>query len=596
MPNILIALVALSVGFFPTGRASAMDDAFKIELTGKKVMFDTKSGITHINGHAKAGLVAASTRQGHTMLRFWQAGAFRETIILKDQILVDGLNVSDTARISGFRLARDGSYVYLRSTKGPKARVQLIQNGHMVKDWPRGHHLRIISYDRQSLILSETLQEDHATAFHAFKREENGGIDPQSTLLGTIRGCVVQSARKKASHLLLQTYCSHENGSDIFSFDMETGQTATILATEKDELFGSSLLREKDRIPILQIDGNANGRRAFYAISNIFLASLGEPMSLASDEAGTQSWGQSFRLRTLGVLAEKTGHPVFPALARHSINQTLLQQNHAKGFPAEFNPSCGWASRIYSQDGMSPISLLVNQAMIASSMISACEKMGEVCPAKLKARVMDMARCLVSAYEPTFDGKSGLYRIPYGAPFRFDGIWAPWNWQLAWAPVLEKVGKADGRIDLVHRSHGIARQFMDSWQVTEAGALWRYWTSQFYTGWVADDRVSKARPEQKKHAPRRFEDTSHAGISLLGLQDLQVALPDRKKGALRKTLDYILSQGLLCPEIWTGQGREVRAGCRAVGLMPMPRMRCGLFSGGICQVPGRGINCWRWPI
>ena len=437
-------------------------------------------------------------------------------------ILVDGTNINDTARISGFKLARDGSFVYLRARKGPKARIELIQDGETVTDWPRGQLLRTISLDREGLILSQLLSKDNATAFYRFKRGADGRISPEAEQLGIVKNCAIQSARRSGDKLLLQAYCSHEKGSDLLSFDMKSGEVTPILASGHDEHFGSSLLRVKGAVPVLKVDGNTHGKRAFYAINSIFLSSLGEPLSMASDEAGSQSWGQSFRLRTLAALSNKTGHPVFSALAHHSMTQTLAQQNGGRGVTGANNPSCGWASRIYSSDHKSPISLLVNQGMIAASLIKACEQLGSQCPMRLRDKVMGNARCLVDSFEETFDKESGLYRIPFGAPFRFDGIWAPWNWQLAFAPVLEAVGQADERPDLTARAHDMARQFTDSWEHTGQGALWRYWTQDYYAGWTEADRISKARPMQKPLAPRRYEDISHAGISLMGLASLRL--------------------------------------------------------------------------
>lgn len=534
--------------------AEEIRQSFRIEQTGRGVAFDTGTGIHTVNGYSRPGLISASSRNGQTFLRYREVGSFRETVSLDGKLLIDGTDVGDMSRISGFRLAQDGSYVYLRSTKGPGARVELYQDGKPVKGWPRGTYLRIISFDRKKLMISKAGGPDEATQFFRFDRQESGWIIPEPQLIGVLRHCVFQSAREANDKLLLQAFCSHETGSDILSMDLQSGEITPVLATEHDEHFGSSLMRSKDGVILLQVAGDENGRRAFQAITGIFLSSIGETMSMASDASGTQSWGQSFRLRALAALAQKIDHPIFGVLARHSMRQTLSQQNGARKIYGRFNPPCAWASRIYSSDGNRPLSLLVNQAMISSSLIAACDGLGAKCGSDLRYQIMSNARCLVTAFEDNFDDKSGLYRVHYGAPFRFDGIWAPWNWQMAWTPVLEAVGRFDERSDLVVRAHNIADRFRNSWYLGDKGAFWRYWTPEFYKGWTKADHISTMRPKQSRQAPMRWEDISHAGISLLGLQGLDIALSGSEKTALQKTINRIFAQGISVARDLDGSG------------------------------------------
>lgn len=551
--SVIPALMA-SCLFGPPVGAEQEQKNFIIELVGRKTSFDTGTGFVTIKGEARPGLVFAMKRKGGSLLRYWEAGAFRESVELDGEMLIDGKDISDMARISGFKMTGEGSYVYLRTAKGPKSRIELLQDGETVLDWPRGHLVRIIAFGKRKLILSEFDQAGNATHFFQYQRDITGRIQPERRLVGSLAECVAQSARPRHDGLLLQVYCDHQKGSDILFLDEKTGEIAPILATKRDEIFASRLLPTKGGLPVLQIEGNENGLHAFYATYGLFLSSLGEVMSLSSDEAGRQSWGQSYRLRTLGVLAEKTGHPVFAALAKRSIRQTLDQQNRYRDHSGPLNPSCGWASRIYSIDHQTPISLLVNQAMISASLIEACEMLDERCPGRMRRRVMENARCLVTAFEARFDEAHGLYRIPYAAPFRFDGHLAPWNWQLAWSPVLKAVGKEDGHLDLVHRADTIAQQFIDSWDQSETGALWRYWVPAHYEGWKGEDRVSLHRPEQKKQAPRRYEDISHAGISLTGLSSVARSLSDEKQTSLRHTLDRMLAHGISIPRDLDGKG------------------------------------------
>lgn len=256
------------------------------------------------------------------------------------------------------------------------------------------------------------------------------------------------------------------------------------------------------------------------------------------------------------MLAEKFGHPVFATLARRVLRQTLNQQNRHLKINGEFNPPCSWASRIYSDDGKTPISFLVNQAMISASLIKTCDLLGDDCPRNLKNRVVSNAICLVHSYEPLFDQKTGLYRIPLGANFRFDGIWAPWNWQMSWLPVLERVGRENQNTTLVERATSIAKRFLKSWEISNKGALWRYWVPQYYSGWTEEMGVSKSRPIQQKHKPKRYEDISHAGISLIGLNDHSSALPKHLRASLQMTLNRLLLGNLMTPRDLDGRGPQ----------------------------------------
>ncbi len=534
--------------------AGDAQDHYQIYLTGRNAHFDMQTGLTTIHDISRRGLVSVIKRKKQLVQRYWQAGAFRQTIALNDQILINGKDVKDLARISSFKMAHDGSHIYLRTTKGPHARVRLILNGDEQLSWPRGQIVRLISFTKKQLILSIFDTDSIGTKFYSYQRKLSGQIAPQATFLGELKGCALLSARLHKQMLYLQSYCDAKTGSDILQLEPSTGKVTPIATTQADEVIISGLSSSRSSLPILKIEGNENGRTAFHAISGIFLADLGEPASLASDEAGRQSWSQSYRLRILGLLAQKTGHGVFARLAIHSMHQTLAQQNATLGLTGPYNPNCGWASRIYSSDGKAPISLMVNQAMIATSLISSCNRLGESCPTALKTKIFRTAQCLVRSQEPWFDQQSGLYRIPYRAPFRFDGIWAPWNWQMMWAPILSHVGQETGDSDLQLRATRIADRFLSGWEIVDNGALWRYWTPEYFAGWTSADTISTQRPKQKHHAPRRYEDINHAGISLLGLNDLGRPLTTMHKAALGSRIDNLLTMGITLPRDLDGKG------------------------------------------
>ena len=81
MTKVLISLLLLSVAIPLDAKA---EQHFRIKLAGKSVEFDTGTGMHKVNGIERSGLIAASARKGQTFMRYWQPGAFRETISLND--------------------------------------------------------------------------------------------------------------------------------------------------------------------------------------------------------------------------------------------------------------------------------------------------------------------------------------------------------------------------------------------------------------------------------------------------------------------------------------------------------------------------------
>ncbi|WP_422369088.1 hypothetical protein [Pelagibius sp.] len=529
-------------------------DGWEISQSGRDFSFNTASGLSTSKGVSRAGLVSVMRRGGKEMLRFWPAGGYRETVILDGEVLVDGSDLEDVSRVSGLRMDRKGSHVYLRTTKGPKARVELIQDGQTALTWPRLQIVSVLAYDERSLTVSVFEREKRETTFLRYRRSTEGRIEAEAARIGSFSDCTVLSAKVLRAGIGLEVFCDPRRGSDVVLLDFASGKITPVLASQADEFLGFSLGRPAGAIPVISVSGSQSARQAYHALSGALLHSLGEPMARASDEAGKQSWSQSYRTLVLAELFRKSGHPVFADLAVGAMTATLDRQNKAQGIEDRFNPPCAWASRIYSLDRRSPVSFMINQAMISASLLQSCAALGERCPLKLRAAILANAQCLVQSYEPYFDQTAGLYRIPRGAPFRFDGLWAPWNWHLRWAVVLERVGELLPDPALVARAHTIADSFVESWEVDSGGALWRYWVPAHYRGWTKADQISLHRPEQKAAAPKRYEDINHAGISLLGLSSLSYRLGPDRQAALQRTLDRLLAAGSVLPRDLDGRG------------------------------------------
>ncbi len=533
---------AASIGCFLVGISAnvSANDGWTITQTGKQFTHNTATGLSSSKGVTREGLLSVSGPRNTQIVKYWDAGAFGSSIEINGVTAIDGHKLDDVSRLTGFRVDRQGIHAFIKSTKGPKATVELYVDGKLVTFWPRNSIVKLLSFKEDSAIVSVFSKEHQSTDFILLTNLTGHESNVDRKKLGTVENCAVLASKVLQHGIALQLFCDPKHGSDIALLDPMSGTVAPILRSTDDEIFGSSLGRQKDSVSVLSVSGSPNARRAFHAIYGALLTNLGEPMARASDGAGKQSWSQSYRTMTLAQLFLATQHPVFAELAANAMGSTLQQTNTHLGVSGKFNPSCGWASRIYSTDRRTPVSLLINQAMISGSLLESCDMLGDHCPKELKKKIRENARCLVQHFEPNFLPEEGLYRISYAAPFRYDGITAPWNWQLRWATVLDKVAKFDEDDRLRQRAHAIVEKFLSTWERAETGAVWRYWPPSFYAGWQTHEDRSVHRPQQKAQSGGRYEDLNHAGISLMGLGSLPNALPPYDRQNVRTTLTRLL--------------------------------------------------------
>ncbi|MCR9243332.1 MAG: hypothetical protein NXH87_18290 [Rhodobiaceae bacterium] len=538
------ALVAAPLAFGLALPAAAETPGWQIAVSGKDFLYNTASRLVTTKGVTAPGLLGVSRSGGHEVRTFWAEGGFGPTITFDGTVVADGQDTDAVARITGFRFDRSGDHVYLQTGKGPSATVELMLNGEAVYEWPRLSIVSVLSFKEEKAIVSIFDRETQTTVFFELSSLTNM-TDEDGTFarsLGTVEGCAVLGSKVLDHGIALQLFCSATQGSDVQFLSFETGQLEPVMVGEADSLFAFQLGREKGAISVLSVDGSDNARRLFHALYGAVLKDLGEPMSRASDGAGKQSWSQSYRTLTLARLYEVTKHPAFAALTVGAMENTLAQTNSNAGISGPANPPCAWASRIYSRDKATPISLLINQAMIAGSLTNSCSRLGEECGPDLSARIEETGQCLVDSYEIDFDADEGLYRIPYGVEFRYDGVVAPWNWQARWAGFLHQLGTSSEQPALQTRALSLAGKFTATWQNAPEGALWRYWTPTYYRGWSEADQVSLYRPRQKPDPDGRYEDLNHAGISLLGLSEIEGALTVEERTQVASRLAHILTE------------------------------------------------------
>jgi len=552
----LVLGLIVACGPLPATGLAETSPGWIIEIPAKRLSHDTGTGLTTTPFGTRRGLEFTGRSGDVQASAFWLPGAHKASIVVQGETLVDGTDDLDIGRIGGFRVAADGSTVYVRTTKGPDATVDLIHNGRTLRSWPRGRVVQILAYDGTEVHFATRDGRGNPLKIARIGSPGIGAtngraLDGPTETLAVLDGCALVSGRKRGARMILELICQSGQGSDIHGLDLKSGTIHPLVTGRADDMFAPLKPELRGRLPILSVAGNANAKHAFHAIRASLLTQLGEPRSLGSDAMGTQSWGSAYRIRALAELAAKSGHEAFAGLAVNAMTSVLDQANRHHGVSGRFNPSCGWASRIYSRDGRQPVSLLINQAMISGALLVACDRLGGACPADLSHRIQANAQCLAKHFEPHFDAATGLYRIQHGAPFRFDGVWAPWNWQVSWANVLARL---EGKPDLNARARALGDRFLETWQDTTGGALWRYWPDRYFGGWSDGDAVSVHLPRKSAQQARRFEDINHAGISLLGLADSGRRLSAGERDAGRRTLDRLLGQGLTVSRHMDGSG------------------------------------------
>ncbi|MEM8645400.1 MAG: hypothetical protein AAGF86_03565, partial [Pseudomonadota bacterium] len=267
------------------------EHGYIIEQRGKGFSFNTQTGEATQKGVSMPGLNAVARKGAFEFRSFWEPGGFRPTLTFNRKMIVDGRDVNDVSRLGGFRFDRNGSYAYVRTTKGPKARVKLIQDGHMVLSWPRLTAVSVLAYDLSSLTLAVYDKAKRRTQFYRYRRSERGMVT-DGHMVGELTDCSVLSAKVIGRQIIIQAYCDPSRGSDLLALDIHTGKVRTLLATGADEILAPQIRRRKGAFSVLSVSGSQHAKMAYHAVTGTLMTSLGEQMSLASDEAGKQSWSQ----------------------------------------------------------------------------------------------------------------------------------------------------------------------------------------------------------------------------------------------------------------------------------------------------------------
>jgi len=503
-----------------------------LHIPGRSVNVAFPGGMIANKGISDPCLETVSRAGQHELVITRPLGGDQARVLKNGEQVPLGSGQAGLARTGSFRIAPDGSLVYLRTWKSGTRQVELVQDGEVVRAWAPGSTVRLVRFSAHALTMI-VREPGKPGELVQVSRTESGRIASDNTILRQFSGCLPSAIRPVGDGFLLDLPCRRKEAA-LFYLDpvqdsldqvLVPGQTASFAPLEKSA-------KLKGKVAVVTAGGSANALNLYQAVTGLLLSQTGEPKSCASDAEGLQSWNQSYRLIALGQLNRTTGHPVFAQLASKSIGNTLRTMDGARGTQNPGGASCGWSSRIYSSTPGVPLTLMINQAVIANSLANACAAIGLACPAKQKAEIAKLKTCLVRHFEPQFDPAAGLYRIAPEDAFRFAGKLAPWNWQVSFAALLASTNAPGSEGN--KRARDIVARFLREWDKDTNGAMWRYWPDSYYM----ENGLARG-----KIKAQRYEDTGHAGISLMSLAQFAEGQSPALRTSVGQRLATIVNQG-----------------------------------------------------
>jgi len=529
----VLTLASALAAVGPNPAEAGHEKELVLQIPGRDLSVSFPSGVITSKGVSDPCLEAVTRSGSHELRLTRQIGDDQARVIKNGDRLPLGPDQAGFARTGSFRIARDGSVAYLRTWKSGHKRVELVQDGKVTTDWAPGSSVRLVRFSREALTM--VVREPGKTGqLLQLDRKGAGGIDAASArvLYGFDR-CLPTSIRPIGKGFLLDLPCRRDEAAlffldpehDTLSAALPAGPVASFAPLPKSD-------RLKRKVAVVTAVGTASALNFYHAVFGLLLGQTGEPKSCASDAEGLQSWNQSYRLLALAELYDKTAHTVFSRLATKSIANTLQTTNASVERQEADGPGCGWSSLVYSSTPGVPVTLMINQAMIANALADSCAALGKACSSSHEAKISELRLCLANHYDIQFDKDAGLYRISEPAAFRFAGKIAPWNWQVAFAALLSDFASSEERYQT--RATDIISRFIQEWEETTDGALWRYWPNAYYM----ENGLTLEQVEAQ-----RFEDTGHAGISLMSLAQFDAGQKTKLQDSVGRRLAAIIKQG-----------------------------------------------------
>lgn len=310
--------------------------------------------------------------------------------------------------------------------------------------------------------------------------------------------------------LLIQAYRLQTRSSDVMVYRFPEGSVEGISVSPKDEVLTQVTFDKDFTVDIIQGEGTAlQLYNAYYEWAEYQLTN---PFTNTSDARGRLSWNVSYRMEGMLEMVRLTDDPLVKRQLENSM-RNLLDVRNEPG--SSDNPSFLWASTAYSIDATTPISLMVDNAMIIYPMLRAVN-MG-VGGADIRDKVVATATKMYDHFDPWYNESEALYHSPKGNAYWADGVWLPYNQQNVFGLVLIELYKATGDPKYKQRTVSLAQRFKSEMITTEDNRLlWHYWPKEFYAGWGSEQMLSVNTPSREAAAIANadFEDISHAGLNV----------------------------------------------------------------------------------
>lgn len=324
---------------------------------------------------------------------------------------------------------------------------------------------------------------------------------------------------------IIQGYNISNASTDIYILDMRTKEISLLYHSPQVEIIQE--VHYDDYFIVAQVSGDANARYLFNAYYSLMNYQFSNPFSHSNDFLGRLSWNQSYRLESMIEIYCLTKDPLFKTqinyVVRNLMNRTNGKQDDIHG---DFNPEYLWASKKYSIDQKTPISLLVDNARIFYPMLLAINY-DLIEDEQLSRNIIANAEKMFSYYEKYYDNDRKMYRFPYGIAFWADGVWLPYNQQNIFGLMLIELYKATHKGKYKLRVFELAQRFASEFVYTAGERLlWHYWPSEYYAGWSKDDQISINTPYKEKTTDNLYEDLSHAGENVKFMLEFRKAFGD----------------------------------------------------------------------
>jgi len=279
---------------------------------------------------------------------------------------------------------------------------------------------------------------------------------------------------------------------------------------------GDQYMRHDERSGDLLIDvisGDPDLKILFAALCTWKTHYIGNAFAYSNNFLGRLSWTSSYVIEGLVELYRVTGHPLFALQVRNSVSAQLRIRNSLT-LPGDSRiPDFLWATKKYSLDYSTPLTLFVNDARVLYPMLVAANE--GLLSRPLQREVVATAEQFIEYLEPQYDSYERLYHIRYGIHYWLDGVWGPYNWQSAVGLVLVELHAATGDERYLDRANELAQRFRSEWlRDSNDRVVWSYWPSEYWAGWNESDGVSVNTPSRPVWSDPYFEDLSHAGLNL----------------------------------------------------------------------------------